>query len=105
MPNWSRPNPSRLNDTAAIVRKGTHDYTYLSRGCPIPNSLEDMCAAEFTFKGGPDMGVSGPHGSGIVAKMAHSKSNGRSPSPDKNRTVPGNGGSLAAAIACVNKGC
>lgn len=31
-PNWSRPNPSRLNDTAAIVRKGTYPYTYLPRG-------------------------------------------------------------------------
>lgn len=105
MPNWSRPNPSRLNDTSALVRKGTHQYTYKARGSHMTNSLEDMCAAEFAIKGGPDLGMSGQHGAGVVIKTPHEHTRNGSPSPDKNRTVPGNGGSLAAAIACVNKGC
>ena len=105
MPRWERPNPPRLNDTAAI-RKKSHDYTYKARGSHMTNTLEDMCAAEFSFgRNGPDLGMSGQHGAGIVIKTPHEHKRSSSPSPDKNRTVPGNGGSLAAAIACVNKGC
>lgn len=50
---WGRPNPPRLNDTDALVRKGTYPYTYLPRGgggFPA-HLLELRYTAEVAFNG------------------------------------------------------
>ena len=51
-PKWERPNPARLNDTEAIVRKGTYPWTYKASGSKMPNVLETPFTAEnaFTFR-------------------------------------------------------
>ena len=49
MKGWSRPNPPRMSDTDAIVRKGTYPWTYKASGTKLPNPLVDMYAAENVF--------------------------------------------------------
>jgi hypothetical protein len=130
--SWERPNPPRLNDTAAIQRRGTHPYELVLRGEETIASagrwtspLETAWNPEHAFpptrpNGGrqpPQIAASPPYGGGgVVAVHTPRRSepgatpNGRgrgNPSPDKNRTVPGNGGgSLKDAInCCIPKGC
>lgn len=99
----------RLNDTAAIVRKGLRNYELKLRGDATigmsghwTSPLEQPWNAERAGSGRSSaMGVSPQYGGGTVI-AARSPADARSsPSPDKNRTVPGNGGSLSAAVACV----
>lgn len=49
--HWSRPNPSRLNDTEAIVRKGTYPWVYVPSGTKVPDILTAQTAPENTFNG------------------------------------------------------
>lgn len=129
MKEWERPNPSRLNDTSAIVRKGVHPYQLLLRGEEIVGSvgrwtspLETPWNAENTFPNGrrpSDVGVGPNYGAGPVMVIHTPKRsppgatpnglNRSSPAPDKNRAAPGpargNGGSLKAAVDCIPKGC
>lgn len=103
----------RLNDTAAIRNRGTHPYELKLRGdATVATSgkwtspLEAPWNAEHAFNGrGAAIGVSPQYGGGSVLAMKTRDTSRSSPSPDKNRTVPGNGGSLSAAVACANKGC
>lgn len=117
----------RLNDTSAIQRRGTHPYELLLRGeetvSPVgrwTSSLETAWNPEHAFPNGrrpPDVAASPSYGAGGViaihtprrsAPGATPNGIGRgSPSPDKNRRVPGNGGgSLREAIdCCIPKGC
>lgn len=116
MPRWERPNPPRLNDTAALVQKGTHPYELKLRGEETvatagrwTSPLETAWNPEHAFNGrgnGPPKVASGPPlGCGSVLAIQTERNGRPSPSPDKNRTVPGNGGSLAAAVNCIPKGC
>jgi len=129
-PRWERPNPPRLNDTAALQRKGVHPYELLLRGEETVASggrwtspLETAWNPEHAFggsglnarggNGAPQIGASPPQGCGAVVAIhtprrsapgATPNGVGRaSPSPDKNRTAPGNGNSLAAAVNCIPK--
>lgn len=104
----------RLNDTAAIVRKGLRNYELKLRGDATigmsghwTSPLETPWNAERAGSGRSSaMGVSPQYGGGtVIAARGPRPNGGSSPSPDKNRTVPGNGGSLSAAVDCVNKGC
>jgi hypothetical protein len=103
----------RLNDTAAIRNRGTHQYELKLRGDATvatagkwTSPLESPWNPEHAFNGrGTGLGVSPQYGGGSVLAMKSERGSRSSPSPDKNRTVPGNGGSLSAAVACVNKGC
>lgn len=104
----------RLNDTAAVVRKGVHSYELQLRGDATvgmsghwTSPLESPWNAERAGNGrGGSMGVSPQYGGGtVIAAKCPPHNGGSSPAPDKNRTVPGNGGSLSAAVACANKGC
>ena len=126
MARWERPNPPRLNDTAAIQRKGVHPYEVLLRGEETiaaggrwTSPLETAWNPEHAFNGrsnpAPQMGMSPPQGCGSVIAIHTPRSTppgatpngaGRSsPSPDKNRSVPGNGNSLRAAVDCIPKSC
>lgn len=117
---------ARLNDTAALQRKGTHPYELLLRGEETVASagrwtspLETAWNPEHAFNGrgnpAPGLAMSPPMGCGSVVAIhtpgssppgATPNGAGRSsPSPDKNRSVPGNGGSLKAAMDCIPKGC
>lgn len=111
--NWHRPNPARLNDTSALVRKGTHPYELMLRGQEtVANSghwtspLESCWNAEHAFPNGrqpPTVGASPPQGCGQVLSVhtPYSRKGQNRMSPDRNRTVPGNGGgSLREAINC-----
>lgn len=103
----------RLNDTAAIRNKGLHPYELKLRGDATVGTsghwtspLEAPWNPEGVFNGrGRTLGVSPQYGAGTVIAMKGERGARSNPSPDKNRTVPGNGGSLSAAISCVNKGC
>src|SRR5215469_12836741 len=124
--DWERPNPPRLNDTAALQRRGVRPYEVLLRGEETIASggrwtspLETAWNPEHAFPNGtrpPDVVASPPYGAGGViaihsprrsAPGATPNGVGRgSPSPDKNRTVPGRSGSLRDAIdCCIPKGC
>jgi len=132
--SWARPNPPRLNDTAALVRQGTHPYELLLRGEETiaaagrwTSPLETAWNPEHAFAGQngavrgtgarqpADLAASPPQGCGQVMAIHTPKRTapgatpnglGRaSPSPDKNRTVPGRNGSLRDAIATIPKGC
>lgn len=46
---WGRPNPSRLNDCAATVAKGTYPWTYVRSGNKMPNMLTLPEQAENVF--------------------------------------------------------
>jgi hypothetical protein len=46
---WARPNPDRLNDTEAIVRKGTYPYALRLRGGVGFAPIETPYLAENTF--------------------------------------------------------
>lgn len=103
-----------LNNTGAIVRKGVHSFELKLRGDATigmsghwTSPLENPWNAERAGQArGGSMGVSPQYGGGtVIAARCPPQNGGSSPAPDKNRTVPGNGGSLAAAVACVNKGC
>ena len=130
---WERPNPARLNDTAAIQRKGTHPYELLlcgeetvASGGRWTSPLETAWNPEHAFGGSglnakngngnaPQVGMSPPQGCGAVVAIhtpqrsapgATPNGVGRSsPAPDKNRTAPGNGNSLRAAVDCIPKSC
>lgn len=118
--SWERPNPTRLNDTAALQRKGLHPYELKMRGEETvatagnwTSPLETAWNPEHAFRGSglnakngngaPGIGASPPQGCGQVLAIHTPERNGANPSPDKNRTVPGNGGSLRDAISCIDK--
>jgi hypothetical protein len=72
--DWKRPNPPRLNDTEALVRKGTYAYTYLASGNKMPNMLEMPYTAEACCKNGAHTRFSrktGPNeeGLGVACKQ------------------------------------
>lgn len=96
--DWKRPDPPRLNDTSALVRKGTYPWQLnTTSGC---KSLCEMpFNAENTFnKKAPTVGVCGPYGAGAVLAVRE-RMNGRSGrSPDGNATVPTRGSSLSVAV-------
>jgi len=106
--------PSRPSDTAAIRNRGTHGYELKLRGDATvgmsghwTSPLETAWNPEHTFNGknrpNGGMAVSPQYGGGSVLAVKGSNGRGSSPSPDKNRSVPGNGGSLSAAIGCIPK--
>jgi hypothetical protein len=111
-----------LNDTAALQRKGIHPYELKMRGEEtIANGghwtspLETAWNPEHAFSGSglnakngngnaPQIGASPPQGCGSVLAIHTPVRQNGNPSPDKNRTVPGNGGgSLRDAIGCIPK--
>jgi hypothetical protein len=101
---WERPDPPRLNDTSALVRKGIHPYELLLRGSKSTSPLETAWNAEHTFdkRGVPEGVISAPYGCGAVVAI-RPQSRGRN-----GRTVDGNGsiprkGTLADAVDCVEK--
>jgi len=103
--SWGRPDPSRLNDTAALVRKGTYPETlrtWVYDGC---KPCETPMIAENTFNRGkaPDVCIGGQYGAGMgmVARPPAPKQ--RNGSPDRNVSVPGNESSLGGGVAEVGK--
>lgn len=103
-PQWERPNPPRLNDTSAIVRKGTYPWQLETQvGCK--SECEMPFNAENTFARNPPlMGVCGPYGAGgvIALRTPYRSRNGRR--ADGNGTVPGMGSSLAVAASTIPPG-
>lgn len=108
---WQRSDPPRLNDTAALVRKGIHPYELKMRGQETvatsgrwTSPLETPWNAEHTFdkRGVMNMAGSPPQGCGQVVsiKMPTMGRNGRS--ADGNGTVP-RSGNLATAVAECEK--
>jgi hypothetical protein len=106
--NWSRPDPSRLNDTGAIVRKGTYNWQLKVSGDCSTSPCETPWNAENTFnvKELPMVGACGPYGAGAVVTMRQRYSNKRNGGrvADGNGTVPGNRGSLGAAVDHIPEG-
>jgi len=104
-PQWSRPDPPRLNDTSAIVRKGTYPYVYAHNQCDC-SPCETPYVPENTFnrRNLPMMGACGPYGAGgvITIRTPYQSRNGRA--PDGNGTVPRSSSSLAVAVAEIPKG-
>lgn len=88
MARWERPNPSRLNDTSAIVRKGTYPWQLnTTLGCK--SECEMPFNAENTFaRNPPQAGMCGPYGAGLVVAMRPPSPRRNGMSPDANRTVP-----------------
>src|SRR5215467_8640650 len=103
MPNWERPNPSRLNDTAALVRKGTYPETLRTwaydgcKPCETPMIAENAFGRERS----PELCVSGQYGAGMAVVSRPSQIKQRNGSPDRNTSVPGNGNSLGGGVAQV----
>jgi hypothetical protein len=104
-PKWERPNPARLNDTSAIVRKGTYNYGLKTSAYCNNEPCETPFIPENTFnrKALPMAEVCGPFGSGILvtSRTAYNQRNGRT--PDGNGTVPGNRGTLSVGVEQINK--
>jgi hypothetical protein len=103
-PKWERPNPARLNDTAAIVRKGTYPYALKTSSYCGSMPCETPFIPENTFsKRGPDGSVCGPYGAGIMVGLRHRGNGGRGGAPDRDIMVPGAGNSLAGGVTQVEK--
>jgi hypothetical protein len=103
---WGRPNPPRLNDTAAIVRKGTYPYTLKTDQYCGQMPCETPFVAENTFnRKSPDVCITPPQGAGMAVMARHrmNGNGGRGGSPDRNTMVPGSGSSLAGGVAEVHK--
>lgn len=104
MAPWERPNPPHLNDTSAIVRKGTYPWQLETRlGCK--SECEMPFNAENTFnRNSPTVGICGPYGAGgVVAVRTPYKSNGGR-RPDGNGSVPNGGSTLAVGVAQIPPG-
>jgi hypothetical protein len=102
--DWERPDPARLNDTAALVRKGTYNYQLETRaGCK--SDCEYPWNAENTFNKRmlPAAGVCGPYGAGSVIAVRTPKGGNGGGGADRNTRVPGNGNSLAGGIGEVRR--
>jgi hypothetical protein len=103
-PRWERPNPSRLNDTSAIVRKGTYPYALKTSAYCDSTPCETPFIPENTFnKKGPDVAVCGPYGAGLMVGMRRRGNGRRGGSPDRDVQVPGAGNSLAGGVSEVKK--
>lgn len=96
---WSRPDPPRLNDTSALVRKGVHPYELLLRGNKWTSPLETGWNAEHTFnkRGVPEIAISPPYGAGGVVAIRPTGGGGNGRTADGNGTVPRTG-TLAGAV-------
>jgi hypothetical protein len=103
--DWERPNPSRLNDTQAIVRRGVrNDALETSAYCRTePFETPWIPENAFNRKMLPAMGMSGLYGCGMVGKIREPYPQARGGGADRNGSPPGNGGSLAAGIAQIKK--
>jgi|SRR5215467_4496127 len=106
-PAWERPDPPRLNDTSALVRKGVHPYELMLRGNKWTSPLETSWNPEHTFNGSnhrglPDLAVSPSYGAGAVIAMRepHRSRNGRT--ADGNGSVPRSGSLAVAVSVCKN---
>jgi len=104
-PHWERPNPARLNDTSAIVRKGTYNYTLKTSAYCNQEPFETPWVPENAFnrKSLPMMEVAGPYGAGIAVTMRQPCNQRGGRTPDGNGTVPGNRGTLNVGVAEVEK--
>jgi len=101
---WGRPNPSRLNDTSAIVRKGTYPYTLKTAAYCESMPCETPFIPENTFnKNAPDGCIAGPFGAGLAIGLRHRKNGGRGGAPDRDTRVPGAGNSLAGGVSQIEK--
>ena len=103
--SWGRPNPPRLNDTAALVRKGTYPETlrtWTYDGCP---PCETPMVAENTFNRSkaPAICITPPQGAGIAIVVRPPAPVQRNGSPDRNTSVPGSSNSLAGGVAEVER--
>ena len=102
---WGRPNPARLNDTAALVRKGTYPETlrtWTYNGC-MP--CETPFIPENTFNRGkaPDVCITPQYGAGMAVVARPGRPVQRNGSPDRNTNVPGSTSSLGGGVAQVHK--
>jgi|SRR5215471_4071290 len=97
---WGRPNPPRLSDTSALVRKGTYPETLKTRAYCGEAPCETPFTAENTFnKRAPSVCITPPYGAGVVIAVRHRNGNGaQSGAPDRNTRVPGNSNSLAGGV-------
>lgn len=108
---WERPDPPRLNDTSALVRKGIHPYELLLRGQDTvatsgrwTSPLETAWNPEHTFdkRGVSTLAGSPPQGCGTVVSIKSPARNRNGRSVDGNGTVPRTG-NLAGAVAECEK--
>jgi len=104
---WSRPDPPRLNDTSALVRKGTHPYELLLRGSKWTSPLETAWNAEHTFNGSnnrgvPEVAISPPYGGGSVFAVKTTTRSRGGRTADGNGSIP-RSGTLANAVAVCEK--
>lgn len=100
-PRWERPDPPRLNDTSAWVRKGIHPYELKVAaydGPPIETPWNPEHA--FNGRGVSQIAVSGPYGCGpmVAVKAPAARRSGRT--ADGNGTVPRTGNLSAAVGEC-----
>jgi hypothetical protein len=105
--SWGRPDPPRLNDTSALVRKGTHPYELLQRDNKWTSPLETAWNAEHTFNGRnnsgvPEVVISPPYGAGAVLAVKTSARGRNGRAVDGNSSIPRKG-VLAEAISCIDK--
>ena len=105
MKGWERPDPPRMNDTAALVRQGVRSTALKTRSYCGVEPFETPWIPENAFnKRSPRMEVAGPYGAGIAAAVRENcHTNGRGGAADRNTAVPGNGNSLAGGVAQVRK--
>jgi hypothetical protein len=103
--NWSRPNPDRLNDTAAITRRGIRNTALETSAYCRAEPFETPWIPENAFNRRmlPAVGVSGLYGAGMVGKVRDAYPQSRNGSPDRNTAVPGNGNSLAGGVSQAHK--
>lgn len=102
---WGRPNPARLNDTAALVRKGTYPETLKTWAYDGCKPCETPFIAENVFNRGraPEVCISAPYGAGMAVMARPPAPKQRNGSPDRNTSVPGNGNSLAGGVGQVER--
>lgn len=104
MGDWERPNPARLNDTAALVRKGSYPETLETRSYCGVKPFETPWVPENAFnKKAPMMAVAGPYGGGVVVGVRVDCPPKRGGGADRNGVVPGNRGTLSVGIEAVEK--
>jgi hypothetical protein len=102
---WGRPDPPRLNDTGALVRKGTYPYALKTDTYCGQMPCETPMIPENTFnKKSPSVCITPPYGAGMaVISRDRNGNGGRGGSPDRNTSVPGNGNSLAGGVTEVRR--
>ena len=102
---WGRPNPPRLNDTSALVRKGTYPETLRTwqyQGC-MPCETPFVAENTFSRNKAPTLCITPPQGAGMAVIARPPAPKQRNGSPDRNTSVPGNSNSLVGGVSEVKR--